>query len=102
MICCEKKQNQQNPINGGSGGKARNIKDTIGKILKVFIRDNHGKPKKGKEVNATGFGIFRVVKRKERMGVNPKTGKAMKIGSSVSVAWRVGKTLKEAIRKVIK
>ncbi|NJK71094.1 MAG: HU family DNA-binding protein [Thermales bacterium] len=72
------------------------------KFLKSLFEIITENLKKGKEVNATGFGIFRVVKRKERMGVNPKTGKAMKIGSSVSVAWRVGKTLKEAIRKVIK
>lgn len=57
--------------------------------------------KKGKEVNVTGFGNFRVVKRKPRMGVNPKTGQRMQIGQSTSVAYRVGKTLKEDVREFI-
>ncbi len=72
------------------------------KFLMTFIETVTDNLKKGKEVNITGFGNFRVVRRKERMGVNPKTGKSMKINSSISVAWRVGKTLKENIRKVFK
>ena len=56
----------------------------------------------GYDVNITGFGLFRVVTRAARMGVNPKTREPMKINSSVSVAYKVGKTLKEAVRAMRK
>jgi DNA-binding protein HU-beta len=69
------------------------------KFLNSFVDVISANLKKGNEVNITGFGIFRVVERQPRMGINPKTRQPMKIGASVSVAWRVGKTLKEAVRK---
>lgn len=69
------------------------------KFLMTFVELVADNLKKGKEVNVTGFGNFRVVKRKPRMGVNPKTGKRMQIGESTSVAYRVGKTLKEDVRE---
>jgi DNA-binding protein HU-beta len=52
----------------------------------------------GTEVNLTGFGVFRIVKRKERDGVNPKSGEKMKIKASKGVAFKVGKTFKEAVK----
>ena len=68
------------------------------KFLFTFVELVADNLKQGKEVNVTGFGNFRVVKRKPRMGVNPKTGQPMQIGESTSVAYRVGKTLKEDVR----
>jgi DNA-binding protein HU-beta len=49
-------------------------------------------------VNLTGFGQYRVTNRRARTGVNPKTGQKMSIGSSKSVRFKPGKTLKELIR----
>ncbi len=72
------------------------------KFLNSFVEVVTNNLKKGNEVNITGFGIYRVVERKSRMGINPKTRQPMKIGASVSVAWRVGKTLKESVRKALK
>jgi DNA-binding protein HU-beta len=68
------------------------------KFLNIFVDTIADQLKKGNEVNITGFGVFRVVSRKSRMGVNPKTRQPMKIQASTSVGWKVGKTLKEAIR----
>lgn len=52
----------------------------------------------GTEVNLTGFGVFRPVARKARDGVNPKNGTKMKIKASKGVGFKVGKTLKEAVK----
>lgn len=52
----------------------------------------------GEEVNITGFGAFRVVKRAARMGVNPKTGEKIQIAASVKPKFRAGKLLKEAVK----
>ena len=52
---------------------------------------------KGTEVNITGFGAFRISKRKARKGVNPQTGQPMQIPASTTVSYKAGKTLKEAV-----
>ncbi len=53
--------------------------------------------KKGEDVAITGFGTFRVYRRAERMGVNPKTGEKIKIAAAVKPKFRAGKLLKEAV-----
>jgi DNA-binding protein HU-beta len=55
--------------------------------------------KKGDRVQITGFGTFETRKRKARTGRNPRTGKEIKIGPSISPSFRAGKALKEAVRK---
>lgn len=52
---------------------------------------------RGDEVNVTGFGSFRVLKRAERQGRNPKTGEAITIPASKAPKFRAGKTLKDAV-----
>ena len=53
---------------------------------------------KGDEVKIPGFGNFRVARRAERMGVNPKTGEKIKIAASIKPKFRAGKLLKEAVK----
>jgi len=53
---------------------------------------------KGEEVNVTGFGAFRVVKRAARMGVNPKTGEKIQIAASIKPKFKAGKVFKEAVK----
>ncbi len=53
---------------------------------------------KGEDVAITGFGVFRVVKRAARMGVNPKTGEKIQIAASIKPKFRAGKVLKEAVK----
>lgn len=53
---------------------------------------------KGEDVSFPGFGVFKVAKRAARMGVNPKTGEKIQIAASTKAKFRVGKTLKEAVK----
>mgnify|MGYP001605347676 FL=1 len=53
---------------------------------------------KGEEVAISGFGVFRVMKRAARMGVNPKTGEKIQIAASIKPKFRAGKALKEAVK----
>jgi len=73
-------------------------KSQADKFLGTFVETITENLEKGNEVNITGFGSFRVVTRAARKGVNPKTGAAMKIPASKSVSYKVGKTLREAVR----
>lgn len=54
--------------------------------------------KKGEKVDLVGFGGFRAKIRKGRKGVNPRTGKEIKIKDVKVVKFRTGKRLKEAVR----
>jgi nucleoid DNA-binding protein len=55
--------------------------------------------KKGKTVNITGFGTFRVSKRAARAGVNPRNpSQRIKIPAMNIPAFKAGKSLKDAVR----
>lgn len=53
---------------------------------------------RGEEVGITGFGTFKAVKTKARMGVNPKTGEKLQIPASVKPKFKPGKDLKDAVK----
>jgi DNA-binding protein HU-beta len=55
--------------------------------------------KKRERVQITGFGTFETRQRKARTGRNPRTGKEIKIGPTVSPSFRPGKALKDAVKK---
>ena len=51
----------------------------------------------GDEVKIPGFGNFKVAKRAERMGVNPKTGEKIKIAASKQAKFKPGKRLRDEL-----
>jgi DNA-binding protein HU-beta len=53
---------------------------------------------RGEEVGITGFGTFKVVKTKARMGINPKTGQKLQIPAGTKPKFRAGKELKDAVK----
>jgi len=53
---------------------------------------------RGEDIVLTGFGTFKVYKRKERMGRNPATGETIKIAAAIKPKFRPGKLLKEAVK----
>jgi DNA-binding protein HU-beta len=54
--------------------------------------------KKGQDVTLTGFGTFKVVKRKARNGRNPLTGEPIKIKATKAPKFTAGKGLKDAVK----
>jgi DNA-binding protein HU-beta len=54
--------------------------------------------KKGEDVTLTGFGSFKVVKRKARKGRNPYTGEEIKIKATKAPKFTAGKALKDAVK----
>ncbi len=53
---------------------------------------------KGEEVKLVGFGTFKVQKRAARKGVNPQTGKAIKIPEKMVPKFVPGKELKDIVK----
>jgi nucleoid DNA-binding protein len=67
-----------------------NLNITLDEISKSLSR--------GEEVVLTGFGKFLAVERKEKQGINPKTGEKITIAARKAPVFRAGKTLKEAVK----
>lgn len=65
--------------------------------LEAFISIVESSLKKNKPVVLTGFGSFEVMKRKERIGVNPATGAKMKIAAKKVPKFKPGKQLKDLV-----
>jgi DNA-binding protein HU-beta len=61
--------------------------DAVIEAIKAGLR-------KTKSVQLVGFGTFKVVQRKARMGVNPKTLEKVPIKASKGVKFAAGKDLK--------
>ena len=68
------------------------------RAVAAVIDSVKGGLKKGKPVQLVGFGTFKVVNRKARMGINPKTGQPLKIKASKTVKFSVGKDLKSKLK----
>ena len=66
--------------------------------LESFIKNIEGTLKKNQSVVLTGFGTFTVMKRKERVGVNPATGAKMKIPARKVPKFRAGKKLRDMVK----
>ena len=64
--------------------------DSLFGIIKASLKN-------GDDVAITGFGSFKVVKRKARAGRNPRTGKALTIPAHNAVKFTAGKALKESM-----
>lgn len=67
-------------------------------FLDAFTEEITSLLRKGEKINITGFGIFKVVDRKARMGINPKTGEKISIPASKKPRFTAGKALKEAVK----
>ncbi len=67
-------------------------------MVNEFIETISTELKNGDKVTLVGFGTFAVSHRKERMGVNPKTGEKLKIAAKDVPVFKPGKSLKERIQ----
>lgn len=72
---------------GISYADAQQIMDLILEIIK-------GRLARGDKVLISGFGSFRVVRRRDRKGVNPQTGGALVIKGRRAVTFKPSKYLK--------
>ncbi|MDR2463377.1 MAG: HU family DNA-binding protein [Verrucomicrobiales bacterium] len=78
---------------GGETSKA-----AADRALSAVIGSIKESVKKAKVVQLIGFGTFKVVNRKARTGVNPKTGEKIKIAASKSVKFSPGADFKKLVK----
>lgn len=67
--------------------------------LESLVTAIHGVLKKNGKIRIADLGTFSVGKRKARTGVNPQTGKKIKIPATKVVKFSSSKALKESAKK---
>lgn len=72
-------------------------KKEIDNILTAILNSIKIGLEKNQIVQILGFGTFKVTKRSERLGVNPKTREKMLIKESFSVSFKPSKNLKNGL-----
>ncbi|MCX7697516.1 MAG: HU family DNA-binding protein [Bacteroidales bacterium] len=68
------------------------------KALEAFMEVTKATLKKGDKIALVGFGTFSVVKRSAREGINPQTGKKMKIPAKKVVKFKAGSELSKNVK----
>lgn len=67
--------------------------------LDSFVAAVHEVLKKGNRIRVADLGSFSVAHRKARQGVNPRTGKPIKIPATKAPKFTAAKALKETVKK---
>ncbi len=78
--------------------KAEMSKTDADKALSAFMEAVMESVKSGDKVSLVGFGTFERRERAARNGVNPSTGKAIKIAASKVPAFKAGKGFKDFVK----
>ena len=73
-------------------------KSACKRCLESFIKTVESVLRKNKSVVLTGFGTFTVMKRRERVGVNPATGERMRIPARKVPKFKAGIKLRDLIK----
>ena len=68
------------------------------KALDAFMNVTSKALKKGERISLVGFGSFSIAKRSAREGVNPRTGKKIKIPAKRVVKFKPGAALANSVK----
>lgn len=79
--------------------KAQVTKADAERVLNAFIETVVKSVKKGDKVAVAGLGSFEKTKRAARTGINPSTGKSIKIAAKNAPKFKAAKAFKDAVAK---
>ena len=66
--------------------------------IEIFLGTIKKTLKKRDKIYLSGFGTFSIVKRKARIGRNPKTGQKVKIAAKFTPIFKSAREFKEAVK----
>ena len=67
------------------------LRKDIEKIFKIIFFEITETLCRGENVEIRGFGTYKIVKRKARIGRNPKNSKLVEIPEKKAIRWKMGK-----------
>lgn len=74
-------------------------KKDVEAVLNSFVNTVSNELTNKGKVQLVGFGTFETRERAARTGINPQTGKELKIAASTIPAFKAGKALKNKVNK---
>jgi DNA-binding protein HU-beta len=78
--------------------KTEKKKKDIELIINTMINEIYDTLKKRDKVTISGFGTFETKHRRERNGVNPKTGEKIIVTEAILPLFKASKTFKEEVK----
>ena len=75
------------------------IRRDMEKILEIIFFEIMGALCEGKNIEIRGFGTYKIVKRKARIGRNPKNSKIIQIPEKKAIRWKMSKILYKKLNK---
>ena len=76
------------------------IRKDVEKILEIIFSQISEALSRGENIEIRGFGKYKIVKRKARIGRNPKTGEGnIQIPEKKAIKWKMSKTFFNKLNK---
>ena len=75
------------------------IRRDMKKILEIIFLEIAGALRRGKNIEIRGFGTYKIVKKKARIGRNPKNSELVQIPEKKTIKWKISKTFFNRLNK---
>jgi len=75
------------------------LRKDLEKILEIIFFEIIGALREGKNIEIRGFGTYKVIKRKARIGRNPKNSELVQIPEKKAIKWKISKTFFNRLNK---
>ena len=75
------------------------LRKDIEKILKIIFLEIIEALRGGKNIEIRGFGTYKIIKRKARIGRNPKNLELIQIPEKKAIKWKISKTFFNRLNK---
>ena len=75
------------------------LRKDLEKILEIIFLQILKALSRGKNIEIRGFGTYKIIKRKARIGRNPKNSQLVQIPEKNAVRWKMSKTFFNRLNK---
>ena len=75
------------------------IRRDMEKTLEIIFLEITETLSEGKNIEIRGFGTYKIVKRKARIGRNPKNSELVQIPKKKAIKWKISKTFFNRLNK---
>ena len=75
------------------------LRKDIDKTLQVIFNELSEALCRGENIEIRGFGTYKIVKRKARIGRNPKNSELVQIPKKKAIRWKISKTFFNRLNK---
>ena len=75
------------------------LRKDMEKILEMIFFEIAGALRGGQNIEIRGFGTYKIIKRKARIGRNPKNSELVQIPEKKAIKWKMSKTFFNRLNK---